>query len=281
MSSALAEPDVDEVFKQSHNLFENPFAIEDPDEVLDGDQIDTKDKRIVLVSPFDGLNQFFNYQLGEIFEEPDIEIVSIAETNVLPYVDVNKREEDKQRPFWIIDFFLIKGTQPTPKHFLESIEPCLSESVEDYTKNQKELKNQISSVLINPYSVESKTTLITHILKKAGLKPGILEEKLIEELQTHWDRILREHPGVVTLPFKEYYQWRNRPLATYISPNQRLRSIIGERYPIDKETGNFLPKGLEYKDIQTTLIRDLSNLIGKSRGHPELLAVNESYCTWV
>ncbi len=68
-----------------------------------GPLIGTK-KRIVLVCPFSDINDHFIKYTEECDTNVEVDVVSDAESQQFPFVDAEKREDGKGRPFCIVDF---------------------------------------------------------------------------------------------------------------------------------------------------------------------------------
>lgn len=73
---------------------------------------DLQKNRIVVVCPYGQLNVYFESELRHRIDDCDVDIVSRADIDEPPYIDVNEREREKPFPHWVIDFQRIIAGDP-------------------------------------------------------------------------------------------------------------------------------------------------------------------------
>ncbi len=65
---------------------------------------DMLESRILVISPYGQLNVFFESEIPRLQRRCYVEVVDRAELDKDPYVNVEKREKNRQTPYLIIDF---------------------------------------------------------------------------------------------------------------------------------------------------------------------------------
>ncbi|MBD3253195.1 hypothetical protein GF386_05660 [Candidatus Pacearchaeota archaeon] len=73
---------------------------------------DEQDQRVVVVCPYSQLNIYFESEIPRHLRDCEVDIISMAEIDEHPYIDISEREDEKPVPFWIIDFQKIIAEEP-------------------------------------------------------------------------------------------------------------------------------------------------------------------------
>jgi hypothetical protein len=77
---------------------------------------DTLNSRVIVVSPYGPLNIYFENVIPNLIKGGYVDIVNQSDKNEPPYIEINKKENGSQKPFWIIDFQRIMTEQPSPAY---------------------------------------------------------------------------------------------------------------------------------------------------------------------
>jgi len=193
--------------------------------------------RVVVVSPYSQHNVFLETLIPDILSGGEVDVVSEAESDDPPYIEVPKREQKAQRPLWIIDFgkILAKSYNLSMlyQRRLEAFRDEMSRQLANQYKGVEEYLRRPDV----PLDAEVLTQLagnLSHKLQGFNLDLTQLSDAL------HLAEQMAEKDAIHPVPFKGYSQWAARTERIYIRPKTRWSSAFESNYLYD-ESGNFLP----------------------------------------
>lgn len=226
----------------------------------------TQHSRIIMVSPYGQLNAYFESMIPKIVDGGFTDIISEAETNKPPYIDIMQKEVKAQRPFWIIDFQRIMAVQPSPQYLLGLGLKALREYFSHYLSEQGS-----SEVFAESLRKPTLSEKIDSILDELG---SDLRIRLMADFETSLkdahERALIENPVIGVVHFSQYQQFAEVRKITYITPSPQFSGELVRMHSCD-EAGNFLPNAVSITDYISRLNTDLEILTKRFHTQETLL----------
>jgi len=216
---------------------------------------ETLHSRVIVISPYGQLNAYFESRIPQFIDGGYTDIISEAETNTPPYMDVIQRERTAQRPLWIIDFQRIIADQPSPKYLLDEQLRLVRGFFTDYLSEQR--SQELFEKSLQQPTVDKKIDNILRILN-SDLRTR-LERELGAELENTWKRVAREHPVAGVAHFDLYESFAQVRKISYVIPSIEFSRELCRRHTYD-ESGNFQSNVVSIVDYVDKLNSDLEIL---------------------
>lgn len=223
---------------------------------------DTYQSRILVISPYGQINAYLESRIPEIIRGGYVDVLNWAEKDNPPYLDINEREKNLQKPLWIIDFQKIMADKPSPKYLNEEKIRAFAGIVNEYANH-----------IYRGGDFFSKHLVLANVLKDedfSAMSGGvgfdlekILSDKWPEELKRINEKVLREHPITDVVYFSLYRNWKSGKRILYFSPKEDFSKELEKKHAYD-ENGNFLPNAISVNAYIKPLIKDLQAISGAS-----------------
>lgn len=219
---------------------------------------DTLHSRVIVISPYGQLNAYFESMIPKVVDGCYTDIISEAETNTPPHINVEQRESIAQRPFCIFDFQRIKAYQPSPEYLLDGQLRLLRGFFTDYLSEQR--SQELFGKSFQQQTIEGE---IDDILKNlnSDLRTR-LERELGTKLHDIWDKVLIEHPVLGVVHFDLYETFAREKRVIYIIPSPDFSRELCKRHTYD-ENRNFQPNAVSIADYVDRLNADLEILTSR------------------
>ncbi|MBI4144441.1 hypothetical protein HY486_04290 [Candidatus Woesearchaeota archaeon] len=221
--------------------------------------------RVVVVCPYPKFNEFFQSEIPKIVRGALTEIIQEAEIDTPPYINVDEREQNAPKPYFIIDFGSV--LHRVSGCWLEQARRnCLMSAAgkffTDYDKEVLALKDE--STLFK--SKDSKKGAVA----AADAVTRMLNVYLHEKLPTLWKTVdeMQKPDEVITIAgCSAYGDYATRNKIRCLQPSaSTLVSLFKAR--VNDKGGGFIPDSVKPEDYADVIKEDVKGMVyhGKKYG---------------
>ena len=183
-----------------------------------------------------------------------------------PFIDVNKREEKLQKPYWVIDFGKIIAPAPSYRDLLESRIDIFNDLIRDVINHSPVLKKQL---LQFPVDIDNSIIFLNQLKIS-------LDESSYNRLYKEWldeDTLIEYDDSVKRdVQFDGYRKWASKNKLTLITPKPLFAQTLEERSFYDEE-GNLKSYRISISDYTSQISEDLELLYRQERSNLKLFNV--------
>ncbi|MBX4196116.1 hypothetical protein KW805_00830 [Candidatus Pacearchaeota archaeon] len=211
--------------------------------------------RIIVVSPYNSLNTYLSDKIPTLIPKSYVDIVSSADLDTEPYINVALKEKGFPQPLWIVDCEKIKAP-------VLSYRKAIPSRIEEFKEALRSYANNISSDKLDnsSYAFFSHPEMDRKKIEKIAQYHGsTLEKWLITNLPEFMEKA--ENPKTVAgvVRFHEYGRWAKGKDIVYLSPRYDFSGFLQDNHKYD-EGGNFDPNHPDVRHYRSGISADLESI---------------------